>query len=101
VTLAPYVNYVGKRGSFVQFLGRPYRRTDLGSDFTQTMGAPFVTPTRFHVRVLDDFGSDADLDTLSSFSSKQAKRGKHREFVDTIIPIGLSNTGPGFSEYRC
>lgn len=101
VTLAPHVNYVGKRGSFVQFLGRLYRRTDLGSSFTQPIGGEIVsTPVRSLVRALDDFGPDADLETLSSFTSKPAKRDKHRRFVETIIPVGLSNTGPGFSEYR-
>jgi len=101
VALAPHVNYIGKRGSFVQFLGRPHRRSDLGSGFTQPLrGNAFVTPARSHVRPLDDFGPDADLETLSSFTSKPAKRGKHRRFVETIIPMGLTNTGPGFSEYR-
>lgn len=101
VTLAPLVNYVGKRGSFVQFLGRLYRRTDLGSGFTQPIrGEEVATPARSHVRALDDFGPDADLETLSSFTSKPTKRGKHRRFIETVIPVGLSNTGPGFSEYR-
>lgn len=101
VDLAPHVNYVGKRGSFVQFLGRLYRQTDLGSDFTQPIQGEKVTaPARSHVRALDDFGPDADLETLSSFTSKAAKRGKHRRFIETVIPVGLSNAGPGFSEYR-
>jgi hypothetical protein len=101
VTLTPHVNYVGKRGSFVQFLGRLYRRADLGSGFTQPIqGEKVATPARSHVRALDDFGPDADLETLSSFTSKPAKRGKHRRFIETVIPVGISNTGPGFSEYR-
>lgn len=101
VTLTPHVNYVGKRGSFVQFLREPYRLTDLGSRFTQPIqGEKIATPARSHVRMLDDFGPDADLETLSSFTSKPVKRGKHRRFIETVIPIGLSNTGPGFSEYR-
>jgi hypothetical protein len=101
VTLAPHVNYIGKRGSFVQYLGRTYRRTDLGSGFTQPIqGEKVATPARSHVRVLDDFGPDANLETLSSFTSTPVKRGKHRRFIETVIPVGLSNTGPGFSEYR-
>ena len=97
----PHVNYVGKRGSFIQFLGRLYRQSELGSSFTQPLAAgEFAVPPRSHVRWLDDFGPDADLETLSSFTSKPAKRGKHRRFVETVIPVGLHNTGPGFSEYR-
>ena len=101
VRLTPHVNYVGKRGSFLQFLGRLYRRTELGSSFTQPLaGRDFAVPARSHVRSLDDFGPDADLETLSSFTSKPAKRAKHRRFVETVIPVGVSNTGPGFTEYR-
>jgi hypothetical protein len=97
--VAPHVNYIGKRGSFIQFV-RFFRRSDLGSEFTQSTQTQWVLPPRAHIAPLDDFGPDADLETLSSFTSKKPSRGKHRRFVDTVIPLGLVNTGPGFSEYR-
>jgi hypothetical protein len=101
VRLAPHINYVGKRGSFVQFTGLR-RRVDLGSEFTQPLqgGDPWAGLGRAHVRPLDDFGPEADLQTLSSFTSLSPKRDKHRIFVQTIIPVGIVNAGPGFSEYR-
>jgi hypothetical protein len=101
VRLAPHVAYVGKRGSFVQFLGFS-RRMDLGIGFTQPIQNRDVwtPPQRAHVVILDDFGPVADLETLSSFTAKSPERGKHRRFVETIVPLGLVNTGPGFSEYR-
>jgi hypothetical protein len=93
------VSYVGQRGSFVQYLGAE-RRTDLDTSFTQPqteMG--FLLPERWHVATLDDFGPEASLDVLSSYSSKRAVRGKHRIFTQTIVPLGLVNSGPGFTEY--
>ncbi|MDI3462621.1 MAG: hypothetical protein OJF50_001442 [Nitrospira sp.] len=101
VNIAAHVNYVGKRGSFVQFLGIS-RSTELGPEFTQPIQnqESWQPPSRMHILPLDDFGPKADMETLSSFTSKRPIRDKHRRFVRTIIPIGLVNTGPGFSEYR-
>lgn len=99
VLIAPHVSYIGKRGSFIQFTGLS-RQSELGSEFTQSAQTQWVLPPRAHIAPLDDFGPDADLETLSSFTSKKPSRGKHRRFVDTVIPLGLVNTGPGFSEYR-
>lgn len=101
VRMAPHVSYIGKRGSFIQFVSIS-RQMELGTDFTQPVqneGA-WALPERAHIVTLDDFGPDADLETLSSFSAKSPKRDKHRRFVQTVVPLGLVNTGPGFSEYR-
>lgn len=99
--LLPLVCYIGKRGSFVRFI-RLCRAIELGSEFTQPVvrSGPWNPPPRAHIVPLDDFGHDADLETLSSFTQKRPKRNQHRRFVDTIVPIGIVNTGPGFTEYR-
>jgi hypothetical protein len=59
-----------------------------------------LPPRGVHIVALDDFGPEADMETLSSFTAKPPNRGRHRRFIETIVPIGLVNTGPGFSEYR-
>lgn len=101
VRVAPHVAYIGKRGSFVQFVGFS-RAQELGPDFTQPVQneQPWTPPPRAHIAVLDDFGREANLEVLSSFTAKSPKRDRHRRFVKTIVPLGLANTGPGFSEYR-
>ncbi|MER3437546.1 MAG: hypothetical protein C4346_08105 [Chloroflexota bacterium] len=98
VYLAPHVIYVGKRGSFVQFLGLE-RVSQLGEDFTQPVEGAFLSPPRAHIVPLDDFGPQADLETLSSYSDRGARRERHRRFVNTIVPLGIVNTGPGFTVY--
>jgi hypothetical protein len=101
VRLAPHVNYVGKRGSFIQFI-KTSRLADLDTRFTKPLRgeSPQVFPAGVHVRQLDDFGPEASLEILSSFTSAKPKRDRHRKFVETVVPAGLINTGPGFSEYR-
>jgi hypothetical protein len=97
----PHINYVGKRGSFIQFLG-VNRQAQLDNSFTQPLGLAeaLLLPSRSHVTPLDDFGPEASLEVLSSYSSSTPKLERHRRFVETVIPVGLVNTGPGFSEYR-
>lgn len=101
VRLAPHVAYIGKRGSFVQFVGCT-RTPTLGPDFTQPVQheQPWPLPARAHMAIVDDFGPEADLDVLSSYTKRSPKKDRHRRFVETLIPLGLVNTGPGFSEYR-
>jgi hypothetical protein len=101
VRLSPHVDYIGKRGSFIQFRGLS-RVTELNEWFTQPVqnDRPWSPPPRAHIVSLDDFGPEADLATLSSFTDRLPKRDRHRKFVETIVPMGLVNTGPGFSEYR-
>ncbi len=97
--VAPFVSYIGKRGSFVQYR-RLFRTTALGTEFTQAVQsrAAWSPPPRAHIVALDDFGPEADLETLSSFTAKSPVRERHRKFVETIVPLGLVNSGPGFSE---
>jgi hypothetical protein len=98
--LLPHISYIGKRGSFVRFV-RVYRVSTLGPEYTQPIafGGVWSPPRRAHIVPLDDFGPDADLETLSSFTQKRPRRDQHRRFVDTIVPVGIVNTGPGFTQY--
>ncbi|MEK7280796.1 MAG: hypothetical protein AAB037_00385 [Chloroflexota bacterium] len=101
VYLAPYVTYIGKRGSFIQYVCTR-RLAELGDAFTQPLNnqPTFRLPIRAHIVPLDDFGPEANLQILSSYTPDSVKRDKHRKFVNTIVPLGVVNTGPGFTEYR-
>jgi hypothetical protein len=97
--LLAHVGYIGRRGSFVQLMGIE-RRRELDVAFTQPQADEgFLLPERWHVAMLDDFGPEASLEVLSSYSTQQAKRDRHRRFVQTIVPLGIVNSGPGFTEY--
>lgn len=101
VEIAPHVSYIGKRGSFIQF-GGIARRVELGKEFTQPLeaGRQWALPSRAHIAPLDDFGPEATLEVLSSFTGASPRRERHRRFIETVVPVGLVNAGPGFSEYR-
>jgi hypothetical protein len=94
---APSINYFGKRGSFFQYRDSA-RISDLDPTFTEPaeQAAP---PVWGHRATLDDFGPKATFAALNSFSPAAIERGVHRTFVDTTIPLGVHNTGPGFAHY--
>jgi hypothetical protein len=100
IQLLPLICYIGKRGSFVRFV-RSYRARYLASEFTQPIirTDTWAPPARAHIAPLDDFGPDAEMAVLSSYSKGKPKRDRHRRFVDTIIPLGIVNSGPGFTQY--
>jgi hypothetical protein len=102
VALAPHIHYVGKRGGFIQFQGI-CRASRLGFEFTEPLvpGTPYEGTSAGHVAVLDDFGPDANLDALNSYSDTPIKRDKERRFVYTLVPLAVVNEGPGFTEYFC
>jgi hypothetical protein len=97
--IAPMVNYFGKRGSFVQF-EYSEERPDLDNTFTQKVGEPGPIPLHCHLATLDDFGPDADFDALNSFSETPIRRGKHRTWIESTVPLGVHNVGAGFVHYR-
>lgn len=100
VKAAAAVNYVGKRGSFLQYSGCE-RRSDLDVSFTQPIER-FIgqLPVACHLAMLDDFGPAATFDALNTFSPTKIVRGTHRTFVETVVPLGVRNVGPGFVHYH-
>lgn len=96
---APAVQYIGKRGSFMQFVGW-LRKADLDQNYTVAMADLETLPRRTHICKLDDFGPEASFDALNSFSSTKIRRGTQRKFVETVVPLGLVNVGPGFTHYE-
>ena len=98
-----YTEYPGlMRHRDIGYALRSQSASRLGEGFTQPVQneQPWSPPLRAHVVSLDDFGPEADLATLSWFTDRSPKRDRHRKFVQQDLPIGLVNTGPGFSEYR-
>jgi hypothetical protein len=97
--IAPAINYLGKRGSFFQYLGYAEQQ-ELDSTFTRVVDKNLGgLAAGGHRATLDDFGSGATFDALNSFSPTRIKPGIHRRFVETVVPFNVHNTGPGFTQY--
>jgi hypothetical protein len=97
--VAPAINYLGKRASFLQYLDCR-REPELDSTFTAPASdGPGDPPAWGQRATLDDFGPKASFDAMNSFSPTEMHRGVHRQFVETIVPFGVYNSGPGFVHY--
>ena len=99
--LAPAINYVGKRGSMIQFMGSE-TRDELDNRFTMPIAEiqGVRLPERTHIALLDDFGPKANFNCLNSFDPKaRVDLGKHRLRISTLIPSGVIDAGSGFVHY--
>jgi hypothetical protein len=94
---APAINYLGKRGSFVQYLDHGWMR-ELDSTFTRPARDDGGNSVQY--ATLDDFGTEASFQVLNSFSPTEVRPEVHRRFVDSVIPFEVYNFGPGFVHYR-
>jgi hypothetical protein len=98
--VAPAINYLGKRGSFMQYLSGIWQ-SDLDSAFTQPVDdSNAELPARRQRVALDDFGARASFAALNSFAPTEVRLGIDRRFVETIVPMEVYNAGPGFVHYR-
>ncbi|MGB6943785.1 MAG: hypothetical protein WBE37_15405 [Bryobacteraceae bacterium] len=96
---APAINYFGKRGSFMQYIGSE-PRIALDPSFAKPIGAIAGSrPRQSQLATLDDFGPAATFDALNTFTPVEMKRGVHRRFVETAIPYRVRNYGFGFVHY--
>jgi hypothetical protein len=104
--IAAHINYFGKRGSFVQFLGCETSEI-LPHGFTHPGDDPKIRSKTYGVsNFLDDFGEDAFKDKklferISTYGKGPAPLlGKHRILVPTLLPYRLERSSRGFTHYK-
>lgn len=93
------LNYLGKRGSFMQFLGCAVQdRLDPG--FARPLAEMAGTfPADAVIQYLDDLGSDATWSRVSSYSGDAAKLGRDRIFVPVALPYRRTASSRGYTRY--
>lgn len=103
---ASRVNYLGKRGSFFQFLDAEDIAT-LPTGFTLADGDP-VSEIPLGIygvsQHLDDFGAELckardGFERISTFHPKPMTIGKHRVLVSTLIPYTRAEATRSFTRY--
>jgi len=103
--VAVHINYLGKRGSFMQFIGADDVDI-LPEGFTHPLHDPMLRPGLYaKSSLLDDFGKDAFtdknlFDRISTYGKGAVSLGKHRILVPTLLPYRLVQSSRGFSQYR-
>lgn len=98
--LLPQVNYLGKRGGFIQLLEQPRRIETLPQDFTVlTAGIegafPFGT-----LQMVDDWGEKMTFERLNVYSDKRITAGTHRVFHHVVLPHQPVRSSKSYTLYE-
>jgi len=115
-SLAPQVNYFGKRGGFFQLNALPRWEQALPQGFIRADGLMLdngqmggVLPTQFPlgmIQLFDDWGPTLTFDKVNVFAERTRQNeivigiGKDRERKSVILPYRLARSSKSFSLYE-
>jgi len=95
------VNYLGKRGGFVQLLAPPALTGTLPSGFVVVDGGstrPFFADGI--IQQLDDCDASLTFEHADIYSGKRIRLGKERVLRHIVLPYRLVRSSKGFSYYE-
>lgn len=96
-----YINYLGKRGSFIQVQGLPVVQETLSDMFIVVDGNMADSfPLGAIMTQLDDSSDDLDFEKVSIYSGKSLRLGKDRLLQHVALPYRLVSSSRGYSYYE-
>jgi len=94
------INYLGKRGGFLQLHATPTVGDDLPSGFTEiTAGVRDTFPLGV-LQVLDDFGPQMTFEHADIYDKKRITLGKDRVLHHVVLPYRMVRSSRGFTLYE-
>lgn len=94
------INYLGKRGSFLQPLGAPTVVDQLASRFTLITRDSTGFLMNSTLQMLDDCGSSMTFDHADIYNSKRITLGRERALRHVALPYELTRSSRGYSLYE-
>lgn len=94
------VNYLGKRGSFVQIKDVPVVVDDLPSEFISVNGQLGEMALNDVLTQLDDVGQGMTFEHANIYSGKGVQLGKQRILYHVALPYHLIASSRGYSYYQ-
>jgi hypothetical protein len=94
------INYLGKRGSFMQLLAPPQAAADLPSGFVMLTEEQRAFALAGTLQVLDDCGPSLTFAKANVYSDEKLKPGKDRLARNIVLPYRLSRSSKAFSLYE-
>ena len=96
------INYLGKRGGFVQLLTRPEIVTDLPLGFISVPGMAGAEGFSINgvLQQLDDCGPKMTFDHANIYSGKGIKLGQERILRHVVLPYRLVRSSKSYSYYE-
>jgi hypothetical protein len=96
-SLAVRVNYFGKRGSFVQFLGSEVA-AELPAGFSSPLADSFSTGAQGILQPLDDMAPSLTFDEVDVTTDSRLSEA-HRPRTPTVLPYRLMASANGYAAY--
>jgi hypothetical protein len=96
------INYLGKRGGFVQLLRPPQTAVDLPEGFI-VLNAPSNSAgfdSRGLMQMLDDCGPQMTFEHANIYSGKRVRLGTERVLHHVVLPYQLTRSSKGYSLYE-
>jgi len=95
------INYLGKRGGFLQLLAPPRQSDFLPDGFTLLNPAepqPFLRDGL--PQILDDCGPSMTFEHADIYSGKRIRLGRERVLYHVVLPYRLARSSRGFTLYE-
>ena len=95
------LNYIGKRGGFIQLTEHPFQIQDLpGQSFVELTSTVLQS---FHkagtLQMLDDCANTLTFQKVNSYSGERVTAGKERIFRHVVLPYQLTRSSRSYSWY--
>ena len=100
VPLLLQVNYLGKRGGFLQLQATPYQTENLPSEFTEITESVGDSFPLGMLQQLDDFGPKITYEHANIYSGKSMRLGTHRILRPVILPYRTARSSRGYTLYE-
>ncbi|PJF41782.1 MAG: hypothetical protein CUN55_11470 [Phototrophicales bacterium] len=94
------INYLGKRGSFIQIVDLPTLTHELPAEYIVVESAPQNMPLNALLMQLDDVGDGVTFEHIDIYDKKRLTLGKHRVLRHVGLPYELVSSSRGYTYYR-
>jgi hypothetical protein len=94
------INYLGKRGGFVQLLASPQERAELPEGFTSLTQEANSFPVDGTLQLMDDCTPGLSFQKVDIYSAEKLKLDKDRLFRRVVLPYRLARSSKSFSHYE-
>jgi len=98
--LLTQINYLGKRGGFLQLIGVPKEVGEIDGFTILTEGVNGAFPLGT-LQMVDDCGPRLTFEQVDVYSSKSIKPGQDRVFHHVVLPHRPVRSSRGFTLYEC
>lgn len=94
------VNYIGKRGGFLQLVRMPEQMQTPDEAFTDITRDSTAFDLNGTLQMLDDCGEDMTFEHADIYSGKRIGLGKERVLRHVVLPYRLARSSRGYSLYE-